>query len=129
MVNREGKSLLLRLQSWHAKFDELNHENPSSQGYCGYYRDLDMLCALMVHVLRPALGEDASFHILMPALGPLCILDPLRFPPAIGHLRLKGELDTASNAYPDDGNKYLYRRHRRESNRPLDFHRPLGSLR
>jgi hypothetical protein len=85
--------------NWHPKFDELNNANPLPQEYCGYYRDLDKLCAFLVRVLRPALGQDAFFHILIPALETLFILDPLRFPPAIGHLRLKGELDTRGKSY------------------------------
>jgi len=85
---------------WYPKFDQLAKSNPLPVGFCGYFHNLELLCGLLHHVLRPSLGPDAVFHILVPSNGPLIMPDPVLFPAAIGKLHIKGELDAVNNGCP-----------------------------
>jgi hypothetical protein len=84
---------------WHPKFDRLIESDPLPLNFCGYYKDLDFLCALLLQVLRPQMGPDAVFHILIPSKGALLIADPLKLPPGLGPLRIEGELGNGGQQY------------------------------
>jgi hypothetical protein len=86
---------------WHPKFARLCEENPLPEGFLGTFTNLDVLIALIQHVLRPAFGPKMLFTILIPNETSSTLLLPQRkkgdtellmLPRGIGALRFKSEL-------------------------------------
>lgn len=85
---------------WYPKFDALRKANPLPPTFSGCYYNLELLCGILQYVVRPAVGPDAIFHILIPSNVPVFFHEPLVFPSAIGKLHITGELETVNNGYP-----------------------------
>ena len=58
------------------------------------------MCGILQYVVRPAVGPDVIFHVLIPSNGPIFIHEPLVFPSAIGKLHITGELEAINNGCP-----------------------------
>ncbi|SCO92422.1 uncharacterized protein FRV6_16550 [Fusarium oxysporum] len=77
---------------WWPKFERLCEENPLPDGFFGCFTNLDVLITLIRDVLRPAMGPDLVFVILMPTQSNTLSVDPVMLPQGMGPLRFKGEL-------------------------------------
>ncbi|KAH8807344.1 hypothetical protein F5884DRAFT_340599 [Xylogone sp. PMI_703] len=77
---------------WWAKFESLCAKDPLPDGFFGSFTDLDILIALIRDVLRPAMGPEMIFTILMPVQSNTLSAQPVMLPRGIGPVHFKGEL-------------------------------------
>jgi len=77
---------------WWGKFESLCEKDALPDGFFGSFTDLDILIALIRDVLRPAMGPEMVFTILMPAQSNTLSTQPVMLPCGIGPLHFKGEL-------------------------------------
>lgn len=77
---------------WHPKFASLQRSRSLGPGFLGYKTDLDELCAFLTDEVRPRVGKDAVFHVLIPNVGPLAITEAVALPSSMKPCYFEGEL-------------------------------------
>jgi hypothetical protein len=77
---------------WRSKFADLQRANPLGPQYLGDRTDLDVLCAYLIERVRPRVGLKAVLHILMPSVGPLAMVEAVKFPDAMRPFIIDGQL-------------------------------------
>jgi hypothetical protein len=83
---------------WRSKFADLQRANPLGPQYLGHKTDLDVLCAYLAEEVRPRVGPEAVLHILMPSIGPLAMVEAVKFPDVMRPFIVDGKRGNGGSA-------------------------------